>query len=138
MVGAVGATNALVGFSGATGGAWAEQHVSNFSFVVGTNATSSYKSIGDILGSVYERILEHTDDGAARNATEMMRFSHKVSQNPYCHVSLSQSVSSNRNTSLYDIIITIETPDPRDIGRLVMNEIHGVTGIKRTVTCLAI
>ena len=25
-----------------------------------------------------------------------------------------------------------------DIGRLVMNEIHGVTGIKRTVTCLTI
>ena len=41
-------------------------------------------------------------------------------------------------TGPYDIIVTIETPDPRDIGRLVMNEIHGVTGIKRTVTCLAI
>jgi DNA-binding Lrp family transcriptional regulator len=41
-------------------------------------------------------------------------------------------------TGPYDIIVTIETPDPRDIGRLVMNEIHGVNGIKRTVTCLAI
>ena len=41
-------------------------------------------------------------------------------------------------TGPYDIIITIETPDSRDIGRLVMNEIHGVSGIKRTVTCLAI
>jgi DNA-binding Lrp family transcriptional regulator len=41
-------------------------------------------------------------------------------------------------TGPYDIIVTIETPDPRDIGRLVMNEIHGVGGIKRTVTCLAI
>ena len=41
-------------------------------------------------------------------------------------------------TGPYDIIMTIETLDPRDIGRLVMNEIHGVTGIKRTVTCLAI
>ena len=41
-------------------------------------------------------------------------------------------------TGPYDIILTIETPDPRVIGRLVMNEIHGVTGIKRTVTCLAI
>jgi DNA-binding Lrp family transcriptional regulator len=41
-------------------------------------------------------------------------------------------------TGPYDVIITIETPDPRDIGRLVMNEIHGVAGIKRTVTCLAI
>ena len=41
-------------------------------------------------------------------------------------------------TGPYDIIVTIETPDPRDVGRLVMNEIHGVAGIKRTVTCLAI
>jgi DNA-binding Lrp family transcriptional regulator len=41
-------------------------------------------------------------------------------------------------TGPYDIIMTIETPDPRDIGRLVMNEIHGVSGIKRTVTCLTI
>ena len=41
-------------------------------------------------------------------------------------------------TGPYDIVVTIETPDPRDIGRLVMNEVHGITGIKRTVTCLAI
>lgn len=41
-------------------------------------------------------------------------------------------------TGPYDIVVTIETSDPRDIGRLVMNEIHGVAGIKRTVTCLAI
>jgi DNA-binding Lrp family transcriptional regulator len=41
-------------------------------------------------------------------------------------------------TGPYDIIVTIETLDPRDIGRLVMNEVHGVPGIKRTVTCLAI
>jgi len=41
-------------------------------------------------------------------------------------------------TGPYDIVVTIETPDPRDIGRLVMNEIHGITGIKRTVTCLTI
>jgi DNA-binding Lrp family transcriptional regulator len=41
-------------------------------------------------------------------------------------------------TGPYDIIVTIETTDPRDIGRLVMNEIHGIAGIKRTITCLAI
>lgn len=41
-------------------------------------------------------------------------------------------------TGPYDIIVTIETADQRDIGRLVMNEIHGVEGIKRTITCLAI
>ncbi len=41
-------------------------------------------------------------------------------------------------TGPYDIIVMIETPDPRDIGRLVMNEVHGIAGIKRTVTCLTI
>jgi DNA-binding Lrp family transcriptional regulator len=41
-------------------------------------------------------------------------------------------------TGPYDIIVTIETPDQRDIGRLVMNDLHGIPGIKRTVTCLAI
>lgn len=41
-------------------------------------------------------------------------------------------------TGPYDVIVTIETPDSRDIGRLVMNEIHRVAGIKRTITCLAI
>ncbi|MCS6938730.1 MAG: Lrp/AsnC ligand binding domain-containing protein [Roseiflexaceae bacterium] len=41
-------------------------------------------------------------------------------------------------TGPYDIIVTIEVPDQRDIGRLVMNELHGIPGIKRTVTCLAI
>ena len=46
--------------------------------------------------------------------------------------------SADPVTGPYDIIITIETPDPRDIGRLVMNEIHGIAGIKRTVTCLTI
>ncbi|MFQ3630242.1 Lrp/AsnC family transcriptional regulator [Roseiflexus sp.] len=41
-------------------------------------------------------------------------------------------------TGPYDVIVTIEVPDQRDIGRLVMNELHGIPGIKRTVTCLAI
>jgi DNA-binding Lrp family transcriptional regulator len=41
-------------------------------------------------------------------------------------------------TGPYDIIVTVETGDQRDIGRLVMNDIHGITGIKRTITCLAI
>jgi len=46
--------------------------------------------------------------------------------------------SADAVTGPYDIIVTVETPDPRDIGRLVMNEIHGIAGIKRTVTCLTI
>lgn len=41
-------------------------------------------------------------------------------------------------TGPYDIIATVQTADPRNIGRLVMNEIHGVEGIKRTVTCMVI
>lgn len=41
-------------------------------------------------------------------------------------------------TGPYDIIVTVETADQRDIGRLVMNEIHAIAGIKRTITCLAI
>jgi len=41
-------------------------------------------------------------------------------------------------TGPYDVIVTIETPESREVGRLVMNEIHSVAGIKRTITCLAI
>ncbi|EFO79308.1 transcriptional regulator, AsnC family [Oscillochloris trichoides DG-6] len=41
-------------------------------------------------------------------------------------------------TGPYDIIATVQTPDPRMIGRLVMNEIHSVEGVKRTVTCMVI
>ncbi|NTW00397.1 MAG: Lrp/AsnC family transcriptional regulator [Oscillochloris sp.] len=41
-------------------------------------------------------------------------------------------------TGPYDIIATVQTPDPRNIGRLVMHEIHSVEGIKRTVTCMVI
>lgn len=41
-------------------------------------------------------------------------------------------------TGPYDIVVIVETDDQRDIGRLVMNEIHGIHGIKRTITCLAI
>ncbi|NJN18105.1 MAG: Lrp/AsnC family transcriptional regulator [Oscillochloris sp.] len=41
-------------------------------------------------------------------------------------------------TGPYDIIATVQTADPREIGRLVMSDIHGVEGIKRTVTCMVI
>jgi DNA-binding Lrp family transcriptional regulator len=37
-----------------------------------------------------------------------------------------------------DIILMIETPDQRDIGRLVIDQIHAIPGIKRTTTCFAI
>lgn len=41
-------------------------------------------------------------------------------------------------TGPYDIVAVVQTPDPRQIGRLVMNEIQAVEGIKRTVTCIVI
>jgi DNA-binding Lrp family transcriptional regulator len=41
-------------------------------------------------------------------------------------------------TGPYDIIATVQTADPREIGRLVMHEIHAVEGIKRTVTSMVI
>jgi DNA-binding Lrp family transcriptional regulator len=41
-------------------------------------------------------------------------------------------------TGPYDIIAMIELPEQRLIGRLVMDAIHGIAGLKRTITCLAI
>ena len=41
-------------------------------------------------------------------------------------------------TGPYDIIATIGISDQRSIGRLVIDVIHGITGIKRTITCVAI
>jgi DNA-binding Lrp family transcriptional regulator len=41
-------------------------------------------------------------------------------------------------TGPYDIIATIDLPEQRLIGRLVMDAIHGIAGLKRTITCLAI
>lgn len=41
-------------------------------------------------------------------------------------------------TGPYDIVATVQTPDPRQIGRLVMGEIHAISGIKRTITCMVI
>lgn len=38
-------------------------------------------------------------------------------------------------TGPYDVVAILDTPDQRDIGRLVMTEIHGIPGIKRTITC---
>ena len=38
----------------------------------------------------------------------------------------------------YDVIALIETSDPRVIGRLVIDEFHGISGVKRTTTCLAV
>ena len=41
-------------------------------------------------------------------------------------------------TGPYDIIAIIEAEDLNEIGELVTGKIHPITGILRTVTCLAI
>jgi DNA-binding Lrp family transcriptional regulator len=41
-------------------------------------------------------------------------------------------------TGPYDVIAVIERESLSDIGDLVTSQIHPVTGISRTVTCLAI
>lgn len=41
-------------------------------------------------------------------------------------------------TGPYDIIAIIEAAELNDIGDLVTGKIHPITGISRTVTCLAI
>ncbi|MFC1928021.1 Lrp/AsnC ligand binding domain-containing protein [Chloroflexota bacterium] len=41
-------------------------------------------------------------------------------------------------TGVYDIIAVIEAESLSDIGDIVTGKIHPVTGISRTVTCLAI
>jgi Trk K+ transport system NAD-binding subunit len=39
-------------------------------------------------------------------------------------------------TGPYDVIVTIEVPDQRDIGRLVMNELHG--SVEHSITELRV
>jgi DNA-binding Lrp family transcriptional regulator len=46
--------------------------------------------------------------------------------------------SADLVTGPYDIIVTINTNDQREVGRLVINAVHALPGIKRTITCLAI
>ncbi len=38
-------------------------------------------------------------------------------------------------TGPYDIITVIEGSDINEIGQIVLNQIHGVEGITRTITC---
>jgi len=46
--------------------------------------------------------------------------------------------SVNAVTGPYDVIAILEAEDLNDIGELVTEKIHPVSGISRTVTCLAI
>lgn len=41
-------------------------------------------------------------------------------------------------TGEYDLIVVIEVPDAREIGRLIMREIHGLPGITSTNTYVVV
>jgi DNA-binding Lrp family transcriptional regulator len=38
----------------------------------------------------------------------------------------------------YDIVLTIEASDPNEIGKVVLNRIHGLPGLKATTTLIAL
>lgn len=44
----------------------------------------------------------------------------------------------NAVTGPYDVIAVVEGSDLTAVGNLVTNDIHPVTGIERTVTCIAV
>ncbi|MBI4494841.1 MAG: Lrp/AsnC ligand binding domain-containing protein [Chloroflexi bacterium] len=35
----------------------------------------------------------------------------------------------------YDIIAVVEAPDLNAVGKLVLNQVHGVSGVENTLTC---
>lgn len=46
--------------------------------------------------------------------------------------------SVNVVTGPYDVIAVIETPDINAMGSLVTEKMHTITGVVRTVTCVAV
>ena len=51
---------------------------------------------------------------------------------------IDEVVSVDVVTGPYDVIATIEAPDLSSIGDVVTSRVHGIGGIGRTVTCLAV
>lgn len=45
--------------------------------------------------------------------------------------------SADAVTGPYDVILQVEGENPKEIGRIIDDEIHFVPGVFRTVTCLA-
>ena len=41
-------------------------------------------------------------------------------------------------TGQYDIIATVEAPDLNEVSKIVVDQIHIISGIMRTVTCLTV
>lgn len=51
---------------------------------------------------------------------------------------VSEMTSVDAVTGPYDVIAVIEGPDLNTVGNLVASRIHTISGILRTVTCLAV
>jgi hypothetical protein len=47
-------------------------------------------------------------------------------------------VSADIVTGAYDIVVILEDHDTKAIGQLVMNRIHGMPGLKGTMTLIAV
>ncbi len=70
-------------------------------------------------------ILIETAVGKSRNVISTLR-------------GLDGIISVDVVTGPYDIIAVLEAPDLNSIGSLVTSHIHTISGIQRTVTCLAV
>lgn len=51
---------------------------------------------------------------------------------------VSEMQSVDAVTGPYDVIAVVEAPDLNTVGNLVASRIHTISGILRTVTCLAV
>ena len=70
-------------------------------------------------------ILIETAVGKSRDVTDALR-------------SLQGVVNVDAVTGPYDIIAVVSAPDLNAVGELVTSEIHTISGIIRTVTCLSV
>lgn len=46
--------------------------------------------------------------------------------------------SADAVTGPYDVVAIINGADANEIGKVVMNNIHGIDGVSRTLTCLSV
>jgi hypothetical protein len=49
-----------------------------------------------------------------------------------------KSAISKKRAGTYDVVLVLETGNTSDIGRLVLTQIHGTSGLKGTMTLMAV
>jgi DNA-binding Lrp family transcriptional regulator len=70
-------------------------------------------------------VLITTEVGKARDVAEGLR-------------TLPGVMTADVVTGAYDIVVTLEGGDTNAIGRLVLNQVHGMPGLKATMTLIAV